>query len=145
MLTRKQIGIFGASHVQRLHLSENITVLGKGGERARNWHSHTAELRVYDITVLMIGGNDIYPRDIFTPADMTLRDLTLEIRELYNFGQQHNSVVVTADMVQRLNKPEEIRKMNNRLINKYKKKHIQFAEVVGNDFSDVVHSAHMSF
>ena len=143
--TQKKIAIFGDSHVQRLQLPENVSVLGKGGERARNWHNYTTELRGYNFMVLMIGGNDICPSDIFIPAEMTLRDLTFEIRELYNYCQQHNSVVLTADIVPRLNNPKGIQKMNNRLLNKFKKKHIEFAEVVGNNFSDGVHLSSYEF
>ena len=133
--TQKKIAIFGDSHEQGLQLPEIVSVLGRGGERARNWHSYTTELRGYGIMIPMISGNDICPRDIFTPADMTLRDSTPEIREFYNYCQQHNSVVLTADMVR---DTEGIWKMNNRLLNKFKK-NIEFAEVVGNDFSDGVH------
>ena len=143
--TEKKIGIFGDSHVQSLQLPENVVALGKGGERARNWRNYTNELRGYDVLVIMIGGNDICPRDIFTPADMSLKELTAEIRDLFSYCQQNNTVVLTADIIPRLNNPDGIRKMNSRLLNKYKRKHIELAEAIGRDFSDGVHLSSYEF
>ena len=143
--TEKKIGIFGDSHVQRLQLPENVVALGKGGERARNWRNYTNELRGYDVLVIMIGGNDICPRDIFTPADISLKELTAEIRDLFSYCQQNNTLVLTADIIPRLNNPDGICKMNSRLLNKYKRKHIELAEAIGCDFSVGVHLSSYEF
>ena len=45
----------------------------------------------------------------------------------------------------RLNNPDGIRKMNSRLLNKYKRKHIELAEAIGRDFSDGVHLSSYEF
>ena len=124
----QSIAIFGDSHATRIPMPESVLIIGRGGEYVSILKDYKEQLRNFDILVIMTGGYDISSKTSFEPPKCNITQAMDHIKECFAYAEQHNRLMLTADVLTCLSNWRCSDYLNGRMEKRMKKHHNKYAK-----------------
>ena len=120
-----KVGIIGDSHLMRMkpYIPSHVRVLGRGGERAHNGLRYRKYFDGLDIIVIFLGGNEVTGKD-GAESPSTITEFVDDIKAIAAAAKEMDIHCLTVDLVPREANPAGTAMSNQRLLKRFKKRHV---------------------